>query len=329
MAAAAVVVVEEVVVEVVWWYGRRRKKRFWAWGWCWWWCGSGSEANDNKAPPEYTYCPSSDIKHEYTAPQGEKQALVQWTEPIVSEVDNQKSSQTCCGPYKNGDKFPGSIDGTTHYITYTVKDDNGRIDSCSFKFTVFYLACSEPYVDDHTTKTNCSDGNNEGSICHFRCVEGYKFGSNGPTKSTCLRSKASKAYWTTFPKCQKKNCQPPFALVNGEVSCISAQYLYDETCVFTCNEGYKLEGASSMYCMENENWSKSPTDISCEDNDPPVITCLRQTFYADRGSFSTHVYWEEPTVTDNVDTDIEATKVSNGINQGDVLSQGTYEKQHM
>ncbi|WAR31961.1 SVEP1-like protein, partial [Mya arenaria] len=126
--------------------------------------------------------------------------------------------------------YSGSIDGMTHFITYTAKDSYGRTDSCSFSFKIY----------------------------------------SAPNRTS-----------TTIPR-------SPHALT---------------------------ETTKKAFASLDVSW----------DNDPPLVTCLRQVFYAERGMLSTHVYWEEPTVTDNVDIDIVATKLSTDINQGDALSQGTYE----
>ncbi|KAH3709052.1 hypothetical protein DPMN_068512 [Dreissena polymorpha] len=284
-------------------------------------CSKGAQES-RPAPPTFETCPPVEINAQtiYYAPPGQNSAIVVWTEPksIGTEV---QSSLSCCGNYKSGDSFLGSFSGTNYFMTYTVKDKHGQNASCSFKFTIFYLACEEPSPSTTRIKQRCTHGLLYGSECTFGCIEGYSITDGFKNSSMCEKESGTTVKWSTLPECEKIRCTPPVAPSNGKVSCRSPQYAYDTECIFSCNDGYRLSGPSTVYCQSDRSWSIA--DVNCTDDDPPIITCSSHVIYADRGSLTANVFWSEPLVTDNVDNDLKANKLSN-ISQGDLLQEGTH-----
>ncbi|XP_053380920.1 uncharacterized protein LOC128549009 isoform X2 [Mercenaria mercenaria] len=101
-------------------------------------------------------------------------------------------------------------------------------------------------------------------------------------------------------------------------------YPFKTVCTFECESGFKRNGPLKMECQANQTWSIENSDVTCTDNEAPNIDCLSpQIFYAERGSFTTSVTWEEPSATDNVDPDPVIRKLSN-ISQGDILPEGDH-----
>ncbi|KAH3796045.1 hypothetical protein DPMN_149609 [Dreissena polymorpha] len=129
--------------------------------------------------------------------------------------------------------------------------------------------------------------------------------------------------WTTLPNCERKRCPAPFAPVNGYVSCRSSSYEFDTECYVSCNKGYRLEGSPVIICQSDEKWSNTTKAVRCIDDDPPVITCTQHVVYAVRGTTNASLDWTDPLVTDNVDHNLNAVKLSD-INKGDLVREGIY-----
>ncbi|XP_066291226.1 fibrillin-1-like isoform X2 [Branchiostoma lanceolatum] len=138
----------------------------------------------------------------------------------------------------------------------------------------------------------------------------------------------------------------------GELSPIGANSYNDEV-TFTCNQGYRLEGASSVRCQANRTWSwsdsvptctdvdaclTSPCDAqaTCTDNPPPALdaNCTCNTGYtgdglgtgtgcADIDACLANPCDAQATCTDNPPPALDATCTCNTGYTGDGLSTGT------
>ncbi|CAH1273057.1 PKD1L3 [Branchiostoma lanceolatum] len=93
---------------------------------------------------------------------------------------------------------------------------------------------------------------------------------------------------------------------NGALSPIGANS-YNAEVTFTCNPGYKLEGASSVRCQANRTWSWSDSVPTCTD----VDACLTSPCDA------------QATCTDNPPPALDATCTCNTGYTGDGLGTGT------
>ncbi|XP_065903131.1 sushi, von Willebrand factor type A, EGF and pentraxin domain-containing protein 1-like isoform X3 [Dysidea avara] len=98
------------------------------------------------------------------------------------------------------------------------------------------------------------------SVCELHCPEGY-IGSGNPQYVCKVNDKAS-VTWTpageTF-KCDQVQCSldslslPDHSLV----SCNSTGAPhYQDQCSFSCDQGYQLNGSSSIHCLSNGSWSR-------------------------------------------------------------------------
>ncbi|XP_060570713.1 uncharacterized protein LOC132729006, partial [Ruditapes philippinarum] len=269
--------------------------------------------------PKYTVCPPPDIQPVYIANRKEKTVHVKWTDPSATDDQSVVSNEQTHG-LKKGDPFPGLPNkGRNHSIIYTAKDQHELKDMCSFSFHVKYLTCSEPPTPMNGRKVSCPDGYIYGGECTFVCFDGYVIvGSN---KTTCQQNET----WNNSPTCKKVKCNPPFSITNGIVTCDKTNtFEFNDDCLISCGDGFKLNGPSKMTCRANKTWSVDTNIVSCVDDEPPVISCHTfQTFYADRGTFSTTVKWIVPTATDNIDSNPVILQTS-GPTQGDILPEGIH-----
>ena len=58
---------------------------------------------------------------------------------------------------------------------------------------------------------------------------------------------------------QTVQCQ----LLNGNLDCVNGSVgVYEDSCTFSCNAGYELQGPDSGTCLANQSWSEG--DPICE-----------------------------------------------------------------
>ncbi|XP_060604935.1 sushi-repeat-containing protein SRPX-like [Ruditapes philippinarum] len=246
-------------------------------------------------PPKYTVCPPPDIQSLYIAERKQTTVKVTWTDPTAT-YDKAVVSNKQTGGILKGNPFPGlHKEGLEHYITYTASDGR-QSDTCYFSIRVKYFTCNDPPTPINGRRVLCTDGYIYGSECTFECFDGYE--TIGSATATCQQNET----WDNTPMCRKVICNPPFFTTNGIVTCDDTKYEFDDDCLITCDDGFKLSGPSKMTCRADKTWSVKSSEVSCVDDDSPVISCLTpQVFYADRGTLNTSVTWIGPTATDNVD----------------------------
>ncbi|XP_060554670.1 sushi repeat-containing protein SRPX-like [Ruditapes philippinarum] len=279
-------------------------------------CKKEKVSSQTLRAPTYTVCPPPGIQSLYIADRKRKTVQVTWADPIATD-DREVISNIQTSGLKSGNQFPGlPKEGYRHYIVYVAKDGHKLTDTCSFTFSVKYLTCNEPATPRYGRKVSCPDGYIYGGECMFECFDGYEMvGSN---KATCQQNET----WDNAPTCKKVKCNPPFTTTNGIIACDDTNYEFDDDCLITCKDGFKLNGPSKMTCMADKTWSVDSKEVSCIDDDPPVISCQTiQVFYADRSSFNTSVTWIVPHASDNVDENPSILQTS-GPRQGDSMPEG-------
>ncbi|XP_078610885.1 E-selectin-like [Branchiostoma floridae x Branchiostoma japonicum] len=93
----------------------------------------------------------------------------------------------------------------------------------------------------------------------FTCNQGYQLEG-----ASSVRCQANRTWSSSLPTCRVVQCPALTPPDNGSLSTTGVSYYNDEV-MFTCNQGYELEGASSVRCQANQTWSSSvPT---CTDTD--------------------------------------------------------------
>ncbi|XP_078687146.1 uncharacterized protein LOC144919463 isoform X14 [Branchiostoma floridae x Branchiostoma belcheri] len=83
----------------------------------------------------------------------------------------------------------------------------------------------------------------------FTCNTGYQL--NGQATPTC---QADGTWSSPVPTCQPRTCSARTAPANGAVSPTGA-VSYPNSVTFTCNTGYRLNGAAAQTCQADTTWS--------------------------------------------------------------------------
>uniref|UniRef100_A0A2K5WYY1 Complement factor H n=1 Tax=Macaca fascicularis TaxID=9541 RepID=A0A2K5WYY1_MACFA len=126
------------------------------------------------------------------------------------------------------------------------------------------LPCKSPPEISHGVVAHTSDSYQYGEEVTYKCSEG--FGIDGPPTAKCLGEK-----WSHPPSCIKTDCLslPSFenAKPMGEKK---DSYKSGEQVTYTCATNYKMDGPSTVTCI-NSRWTGRPTcrDTSCVD--PPSV----------------------------------------------------------
>ncbi|KFV68468.1 E-selectin, partial [Dryobates pubescens] len=92
------------------------------------------------------------------------------------------------------------------------------------------------------------------SRCNFRCSEGYAL--DGPSSTECT----AQGQWSEpAPKCKVVQCEPLRSPEKGSMDCShgAGNFTYNTACLFSCLEGWKLNGSHVLECSQSGNWSAS------------------------------------------------------------------------
>ncbi|XP_018428125.1 PREDICTED: P-selectin-like [Nanorana parkeri] len=128
------------------------------------------------------------------------------------------------------------------------------------------VTCPEINGIDHGS-IKCSHVNGNftyQSNCNFNCSDGYVL--LGSQNVSCTK----KGDWRThIPHCKEIQCKRPEVPLNGMIRCSNdGELLPDKSmCNFSCDEGFRLVGSSSVLCMTPGQWTEEPPKcnaILCE-----------------------------------------------------------------
>ncbi|XP_006887518.1 PREDICTED: E-selectin-like [Elephantulus edwardii] len=121
------------------------------------------------------------------------------------------------------------------------------------------VAC-EPQRDPEHGSLSCIHplGNfSYSSSCSVTCDEGYLPSNTGATWCT------SSGEWSArTPACNVVECGALTSPAKGTVECFpkASSFLWNTTCAFNCEEGFELQGSSSLQCTSSGNWdNEMPT----------------------------------------------------------------------
>ncbi|KAG1672312.1 P-selectin [Nymphon striatum] len=104
--------------------------------------------------------------------------------------------------------------------------------------------------------TNTSCPATQQTTCNFECIEGFEM--IGPSEIDC----SIRGRWSVNPPiCKEPECNPLNDPTDGVVNC------YGTTCVFTCDDGYHLNGPSTVVCRPGGLWSETSPSI-CTQAEP-------------------------------------------------------------
>ncbi|KAI8482586.1 carbohydrate binding [Branchiostoma belcheri] len=148
----------------------------------------------------------------------------------------------------------------------TTGTDNNCDDdaTCTNTDGSFTCSCNTGYTGDGVTCTalQCRTltapangflspvgANSYQDVVTFTCDQGYKLG--GASSVTC---QADRTWSAPVPTCQPLQCPTLTAPANGFLSPVGANS-YQDVVTFTCDQGYGLDGASSVRCQADRTWS--------------------------------------------------------------------------
>ncbi|XP_054240372.1 E-selectin [Indicator indicator] len=92
------------------------------------------------------------------------------------------------------------------------------------------------------------------SRCDFHCSEGYVL--DGPSSTECT----AQGQWSEpAPKCKVVQCEPLRSPEKGSMDCShgAGNFTYNTACLFSCLEGWRLNGSHVLECNQSGNWSAS------------------------------------------------------------------------
>ncbi|KAA8589983.1 hypothetical protein FQN60_013348 [Etheostoma spectabile] len=104
------------------------------------------------------------------------------------------------------------------------------------------------------------------STCSFSCEEGFEL--QGAHTTQCSED----GQWSkAIPTCKAIGCPAPEIPTSAQISCtpslsslVSAvtPHPLGMVCIFSCEEGYELQGALSMECANPGQWTSTPPNCS-------------------------------------------------------------------
>nr|XP_055042278.1 E-selectin isoform X2 [Misgurnus anguillicaudatus] len=119
----------------------------------------------------------------------------------------------------------------------------------------------------HHGSVRCSNPNGDfsyDSVCEYSCEEGYELKGASTTKCTATTE------WTNKPPtCEPVRCPSRENPANGVMVCTDSSFIYGSKCSYSCEEGYRLQGASEIRCTKTAEWSHEPP--RCEAVDCPPL----------------------------------------------------------
>ncbi|XP_031641317.1 P-selectin isoform X2 [Oncorhynchus kisutch] len=122
------------------------------------------------------------------------------------------------------------------------------------------MSCVDPLGDSSFT-----------SSCGFSCEEGYLL--RGDTNLTCL----STGQWTNHtPACEPLQCDILTSPPHGSMNCsgLHGQFHYGSQCLFSCEEGFLLNGLADTECTSLGTWSRRAPlclVVRCGPLSPPAM----------------------------------------------------------
>ncbi|KAI8480747.1 hypothetical protein Bbelb_415400 [Branchiostoma belcheri] len=251
------------------------------------WSDTRKTSCKDHEPPRFTgQCP---IYTNAVGDAGKTSATVIFTEPVATDNSGNVNVTRAANQKGPGDAFP---EGTT-VVTYSAKDAADNRAQCDVFVVVRVHRC--PMLQAPTSgSVNCS-GDYYGSKCQYRCNEGYTL-NGSPTRHCVLSQDGSSSYWNgSQPACRAVECPAMVTPVNAVKSgCFNeppATERFGTVCSFYCNYGYRGSGDNNARCLSDGSWSSS--NFVCDNIERPHFSQCPQdkTFYADRSSQSTFVYW--------------------------------------
>ncbi|XP_065916114.1 uncharacterized protein [Dysidea avara] len=247
-------------------------------------------------------------------------------EPALEQLEKNLSQQLC----KNRISCPsltapnnGMIDCTGNMFedTCTFSCDHGYELSGSKTLTCQSdqiwngtdVMCTPVSCQQFTTAPNNGMINCTGNIfedtCTFSCNQGYEL--SGSEKRTCQSNK----FWNgTKAMCTKVSCPSLTAPNNGMIDCTGN--MFEDTCTFSCDQGYELSGSETRTCQSNTTWNG--TDVMCT-----PVSCQQLATAPNNGMIDCTGNMFEDTCTFSCDQGYELNGSENRTCRSDKIWSGT------
>ncbi|XP_038162479.1 P-selectin-like isoform X2 [Cyprinodon tularosa] len=128
------------------------------------------------------------------------------------------------------------------------------------------ITCQNPGTGDNLI-LQCIESLRVNSSCNFICEPGFKL--QGEKSIQCSED----GQWShATPTCKAVQCPALQDLENGVLNCedkTEMKFSYRKICSFICAPGFKLQGAQSIKCSEDGEWSDATP--SCEAVQCPAL----------------------------------------------------------
>ncbi|XP_075229303.1 uncharacterized protein LOC142328966 isoform X2 [Lycorma delicatula] len=112
-------------------------------------------------------------------------------------------------------------------------------------------ACGRPEQPPNSTMV--AKNFNVGSVIEYACDEGHLL--VGPNQRMCLPT----GFYNEFPPvCKKVQCGFPADIPNGDYVLLNDTVDYLSQVLYTCDEGYKIQGRARLICDLDERWDGPP-----------------------------------------------------------------------
>ncbi|XP_034167547.2 C4b-binding protein alpha chain [Pangasianodon hypophthalmus] len=127
-----------------------------------------------------------------------------------------------------------------------------------------FVSCESPKIPNAVRIEGRGPPYKYNNFIRYQCNKGYRM--EGSDFLTCKED----GWNPPPPQCTVITCLEPPAIDNGLFDPLKELYEYGQTVTYSCNEGFRLRGASTIACTDDGTFQTSPQcqEISC---DPPAI----------------------------------------------------------
>ncbi|XP_071494425.1 CUB and sushi domain-containing protein 3-like [Diadema antillarum] len=195
-----------------------------------------------------------------------------------------------------------------------------------FNPACYPVNCTVPSVTNGRS-SDCPSATTEfRTSCQFSCSAGYTSPSGVVAVSRTCQSDQS---WSgdDFQCTEPKTCPGNFSVSYGSVTpqeCSGTDpVLFDTTCTFVCDDGFRLEGPGNIVCNTKGQWTH-PSAPTCTDIQPPNFnsSCPSEIrIFAPMGTTSGIVNFQDPIASDN-SGNVHVSKLNDHYRPGSLFPEG-------
>ncbi|MCJ8741894.1 hypothetical protein PDJAM_G00076000, partial [Pangasius djambal] len=105
------------------------------------------------------------------------------------------------------------------------------------------MTCVAPNINNAVIVGPKASSYNYNVSIRYECDKGYRM--EGSDLLTC----GENGWNPPPPKCNIVTCLKPPVINNGHVNLLKERYEYGQTVTYSCKEGFRLQGASTISCI--------------------------------------------------------------------------------